>query len=156
MLQKQFYTEITMLGAGIGYDYPLSERFMSEISTGMSFSVLALSENQLIAIVPKFFPYTKLRVKYFYPTYEPCHCDALSQKYNEIEENTGYFVGLQQKMLYREDGTFTINELHWGKQLKMDKNFLFSYQLGVGYFHKIADKKGMFAPTLGFFAKYTF
>ncbi|MBS9774898.1 MAG: hypothetical protein KGV59_07065 [Tenacibaculum sp.] len=153
-LNKQLGIDATILGAGVFYEYPLSNKILSEISVGIGSSFVYAAPTVGFRL-STYRPYSRVALKWYY------NREKRLKKGKSISLNVGNFIGIQNKIMYgygnnpkHNDLAYMMNEIYWGSQAKLDGKLLLDYHFGLGYF--LVNDRGFdgFFPTIGIKLKY--
>ncbi len=155
-LDKQLGIDATILGAGIFYEYPLSNKFLSEISVGVGSSFIYATPTVGFNF-STYRPYSRVALKWYY------NREKRIKKGKSISLNVGNFIGIQNKVMYGYgnnpkygDLAFMINDIYWGSQTKLTNKLVLNYHFGLGYILVNDRDFDSFLPTIGIKLKYFF
>lgn len=148
-LKKQFGIEANLIGGGVSYELPLSQKFLADFSGGFGLPI-AKGWGSVAIDNSRIKPYTRIEIKRYY------NRDNRLQKGKEINDNRGNFIGIRNKMMYgvvTDDSTVALNELFWGVQTELAPKLLFTFQIGGAHYYT-KDKHNYFSPLLDLKIKY--
>lgn len=150
-LQNQFKLEYNLLGFGVSYETPISEKFLIDIGAGVGGGV-DNSESYIWEFNASLAAYFKGEFKYMY------NREKRLKKGKSIENNAGNYIAFQTKYFTRrfsEDMNFNplqkaiLNEFHWGLQRSLGGNWIFNFHLGFGFLRNIDKDYNLISPSLG-------
>lgn len=156
-LERILKLELGLQGIGVGYEFPLSEKWSVNLSAGLGggYSVYASSFRSTF-VINQPVAYSRSEFKYIYNRRK-----RLS-KSKSILHNTGNYLALQTKYTTRRvfGGTTwdeitdplnrtLLNEIHWGIQRPLGQKFIFNSHIGFGYAADFDFNDGQVYPAAG-------
>lgn len=111
-LEKAFKIQAGTRGANVGYELPLSNKFLLDVGLGYGF--VNTSENVLENYFSYFSPFAVAKVNYFVSRGR-----RASKNNRKMHNNAGSFIALQTKYAPNSwearFGQVLLTELHWGQ-----------------------------------------
>ena len=150
-LEDQFKLEYNLLGVGVSYEAPISEKFLIDLGAGVGGGV-AGTRSYTWEFNSNLASYFKGELKYMY------NREKRLKKGKNMENNSGNYIAFQTKYFTRrfsENTNFEplnraiLNEFHWGLQRSMGGNWLFSFHVGLGFLRNIDDDYNLVSPAIG-------
>jgi hypothetical protein len=150
-LENQFKLEYNLLGAGVSYEIPISEKFLFNLGLGVGGGV-DNSESYVWEFNSSLAAYFKGEFKYMY------NREKRLKKGKSIENNAGNYIAFQTKYFTRrfsEDINFSplqkaiLNEFHWGLQRSLGGNWIFNFHVGFGFLRNIDKDYNLISPVIG-------
>lgn len=150
-LEDQFKLEYNLLGVGVSYEAPISEKFLIDLGAGVGGGV-AGTRSYTWEFNSSLAAYFKGELKYMY------NREKRLKKGKNMENNSGNYIAFQTKYFTRrfsENTNFEplnraiLNEFHWGLQRSMGGNWLFNFHVGLGFLRNIDDDYNLVSPAIG-------
>ncbi len=150
-LENQLKLEYNLLGFGVSYETPISEKFLIDLGVGFGGGV-DNAESYVWEFNSSLAAYFKGEVKYMY------NREKRLKNGKSIENNTGNYIAFQTKYFTRrfsENINFNplqraiLNEFHWGLQRSLGGNWLFNVHVGFGFLRNIDEDYNLVSPALG-------
>lgn len=150
-LVNQFQLEYNLLGVGVSYETPISEKLLINLGVGVGGGIDD-SESYVWEFNSSLAAYFKGELKYIY------NREKRLKKGKNMENNSGNYIAFQTKYFTRrfsENTNFEplnkaiLNEFHWGLQRSMGGNWLFNFHVGFGFLRNIDDDYNLVSPAIG-------
>lgn len=151
VLENQFKLEYNLLGAGISYEAPISEKFLINLGTGVGGGV-DNSESYVWEFNTSLAAYFKGELKYIY------NREKRFKKGKNLKNNAGNYIAFQTKYFtnrFSEDDNFDplqraiLNEFHWGLQRSFGDNWIFNFHVGLGSLRNFDKNYNLISPAIG-------
>lgn len=141
----------------IGYEIPLDNKLLLDLSTGIGAANDLRDGSKGIKWVDNGTSYLgiflKSQVRYYF------NREARENRGHSLINNAGSFLGFQSKFNFngnKDIGKVLLNELHFGQQLPLGKSLFFRYHVGLGYGYNFGEEYGSIYPGLGLAFGYAF
>ncbi|WP_445748745.1 hypothetical protein [Polaribacter sp.] len=150
-LENQFKLEYNLLGVGVSYEIPISEKFLIDFGAGVGGGV-DNAESYVWDFNSSLAAYFKGEFKYLY------NREKRLKKGKSLENNAGNYIAFQTKYFtgrFSEIDIFNplnraiLNEFHWGLQRSLGGNWLFNFHIGFGFLRNIDEDYNLLSPALG-------
>jgi hypothetical protein len=168
-LQSLLKIESNIFGAGLNYETPLAEKLTLDSGTGLTAGYVVKNgiSYKLNLINPCL--YLKSELKYYYNfnnkinEFNKKAKKRFSKGYKGLTKgyNSGSYFAFQTKfttdrLFDKEDklSKVILNEIQWGVQRKLFKNFLFNFNIGVGHANDFTTKENSFYVASGIKLSY--
>ncbi|ATC36916.1 hypothetical protein HZQ75_16160 [Elizabethkingia anophelis] len=156
-LRDFFKIEIFVDKVNLGYELPISDKFLIDFAAGVSAANDFRDGTQGIKWVDNGTSYLGLffrgQVRYYF------NRNSREKRGHSLVNNAGSFLGFQSKYNFngnKDIGKVLLNELHFGQQLPLGKKIFFRYHAGVGYGYNFGEKYNSIYPALGLVLGYAF
>ena len=168
-LQSLLKIEYNVFGAGLNYEAPLAEKLTLDSGIGLTSGYTVINGiNYKINIVNPCL-YLKSEIKYYYNfnnkinEFNKKSKKRFSKGYKGLTKgyNSGSYFAFQSKFttdrLFDKDDKLSkiiLNEIQWGVQRKLFKDFLFNFNIGIGHANDFTTKENSFYVATGIRLSY--
>ena len=141
--------ELGFHGLSLGYDLPISNKFVWENALGAGMGMNAESNSASYSLdFTRPVPFLKSSLKFVY------NIRKRIEKGKITENNSGNYLALQTKYSFGKADSYTLNssmltEIHWGLQRSLGGNFIFKTHIGLGFVRDFDNNSTGFSPTFG-------
>ena len=144
---------------GIGYEYPINDRLLLDLNTGIGGANIIypneisykLGKDNDISYSGIFI---KGQLRYYISR------ENRENKTRSLVNNAGSFIGIQSKFNFNGNkdyiGKTLLTDVHFGQQLPLGNRFIFRYHIGVGYANNFDLNYNTLYPAFNFTFGYTF
>ena len=149
-LENQLKLEYNLLGVGVSYETPISEKFLIDFGAGIGGGV-DNAESYVWDFNSSLAAYFKGEFKYMY------NREKRLKKGKSLENNAGNYIAFQTKYFTRrfsENDIFNplnraiLNEFHWGLQRSLGVDWLFNFHIGFGFLRNIDEDYNLVSPAI--------